>query len=65
MRQSALLASRSPLRSRRWWSVRAEQSTPTYIFASTFPLIAGKTVRSVTLPSNTLGQQHVFAVGTG
>ncbi|SCF26633.1 alpha-1,2-mannosidase, putative [Micromonospora purpureochromogenes] len=41
------------------------QSITTYVFASTFPLMAGKTVKSVTLPSNTLGQQHVFAIGTG
>ncbi|MEV0425670.1 GH92 family glycosyl hydrolase [Micromonospora sp. NPDC050495] len=41
------------------------QTLTTYVFASTFPLSAGKTVAAVTLPSNTLGQQHVFAVGTG
>ncbi|MGC5310264.1 GH92 family glycosyl hydrolase [Micromonospora zamorensis] len=41
------------------------QSIKTYVFASSFPLQVGKTVRSVTLPSNTWGQQHVFAIGMG
>ncbi|RQW98088.1 GH92 family glycosyl hydrolase [Micromonospora inaquosa] len=41
------------------------QSIATYVFASTYPVPTGKTVQSVTLPSNTLGQQHIFAVGTG
>ncbi|MFI7209834.1 GH92 family glycosyl hydrolase [Micromonospora maritima] len=41
------------------------QTITTYVFANTFPLTAGKTVKSVTLPSETLGQQHIFAIGTG
>ncbi len=41
------------------------QTINTYVFASTFPVEAGKTVKSVTLPAGTLGQQHVFAVGVG
>ncbi|MEU8331394.1 GH92 family glycosyl hydrolase [Micromonospora sp. NPDC048839] len=41
------------------------QALKTYVFASTFPLLAGKTVKSLTLPKKTLGQQHIFAVGTG
>jgi predicted alpha-1,2-mannosidase len=40
--------------------------TPTYVFAATFPLLAGKTVRSVTLPATTNGgRMHIFAAGTG
>jgi predicted alpha-1,2-mannosidase len=39
---------------------------PTYVFAATFAVLPGKTVRSVTLPATTAGgRMHVFAVGAG
>jgi predicted alpha-1,2-mannosidase len=39
---------------------------PTYVFAATFTLQPGKTIRSITLPERTSGgRMHIFAVGTG
>ena len=39
---------------------------PTYVFAATFPLLTGKTLRSVTLPVTTQGgRMHIFAIGAG
>ena len=38
---------------------------PTYVFALDAPLTPGKTVRSITLPTSTGGDMHVFAIGFG
>ncbi|SMD25173.1 GH92 family glycosyl hydrolase [Kibdelosporangium aridum] len=42
------------------------ENVPTYVFAATFQLQAGKTVESVTLPTEVSGGRlHIHAVGTG
>jgi predicted alpha-1,2-mannosidase len=39
---------------------------PTYVFAATFPLSPGKSIRTITLPMTTNGgRMHIFAAGTG
>jgi hypothetical protein len=43
------------------------QQVSTYIFSTTVPLLAGKTVQSVTLPAPAAGNNalHIFAIGLG
>ena len=46
-------------------SVNGRQADKPYVFYISAPLMAGKTLQSVTLPSTVnQGELHVFAVGT-
>jgi predicted alpha-1,2-mannosidase len=59
------VAAQLPYRNYTIWG-GGRDPTPTYVFAATFALTPGKTVRAITLPATTDGGRiHVFAAGTG